>query len=59
MYGLILFFTGFSTLTKEVRQSLNPGEIEMFDAEMTQRQIIGLLLLAVPVFSFIWWLIID
>lgn len=59
VYGLILFFTGFSTLTKEVRQSLNPGEIEMFDAEMTQRQIIGLLLLAVPVFSFIWWLIID
>jgi len=59
VYGLILFVTGFATLPKEVRQSLNPSEIESFDAEMTQRQIIGLLLLAVPVFSFIWWLIIN
>jgi hypothetical protein len=59
VYGLILFVTGFSTLPKEVRQSLNPKEIELFDEEMTQRQIIGLLLLFVPVFSFIWWLIID
>ena len=59
VYGLILFFTGFATLPKEVRQSLNPAEIEMFDQEMTQRQVIGLLLLFVPVFSFIWWLIID
>jgi hypothetical protein len=59
IYGLILFVTGFSTLPKEVRQSLNPKEIELFDEEMTQRQIVGLLLLAVPVFSFIWWLIIN
>jgi hypothetical protein len=59
VYGLILFVTGFATLPKEVRQSLNPAEIENFDAEMTQRQIVGLLLLAIPVFSFIWWLIIN
>lgn len=59
VYGLILFITGFATLPKEVRQSLNPGEIERFDAEMTQRQIVGILLLLVPVFSFIWWLIIN
>jgi hypothetical protein len=59
VYGLILFVTGFATLPKEVRQSLNPKEIELFDAEMTQRQIIGLLLLFVPIFSFIWWLIIN
>ena len=59
VYGLILFVTGFATLPKEVRQSLNPAEIENFDQEMTQRQIVGLLLLAVPVFSFIWWLIIN
>ena len=59
VYGAILFVTGFGTLPKEVRQSLNPTEIEQFDAEMTQRQIIGILLLFVPVFSFIWWLIID
>ena len=58
VYGLILFVTGFNTLPKEVKQGLNSDEIEMFDAEMTQRQIIGLLLLAVPVFSFIWWLIL-
>ena len=57
-YGLILFATGFSTLPKEVRQNLNPAEIENFDAEQTQKQIIGLLLLFVPVFSFIWWLIL-
>ena len=59
IYGSILFVTGFSTLPKEVRQSLNSGEIERFDEEMTQRQIVGLLLLFVPVFSFIWWLIIN
>jgi hypothetical protein len=58
VYGLILFVTGFNTLPKEVKQSLNSNEVEMFDAEMTQRQIIGLLLLAVPVFSFVWWLIL-
>ena len=59
VYGLILFVTGFATLPKEVRQSLNPKEIELFDEEMTHRQIVGLLLLFVPIFSFIWWLIID
>ena len=38
LYGLILFITGFATLPKEVRQSLNPNEIELFDQEMTQRR---------------------
>jgi cytochrome c oxidase assembly protein Cox11 len=57
LYGLILFLTGFSTLPKEVRQSLNPNEIELFDQEMTHRQIIGLLLLSVPVFSLMVYLI--
>ena len=46
--GLILFFTGFNELPKQVRQSLNPQEIELFEQEMTYRQIWGLLLLAVP-----------
>jgi len=59
VYGLILFITGFSTIPKDVRQTLNSREIEIFDEEMTQRQIVGLLLLFVPVFSFIWWLIIN
>ena len=59
VYGLTLFITGFSTIPKDVRQTLNPQEIEIFDEEMTQRQIVGLLLLFVPVFSFIWWLIIN
>ena len=59
VYGLALFITGFARLPKEVRQSLNPKEIEVFEEEMTQRQIVGLLLLFVPVFSFIWWLIIN
>lgn len=58
VYGLLLFVTGFSTLPKEVRKTLNVNEIENFDAEQTQKQIIGLLLLAVPVFSFMWWLIL-
>ena len=57
LYGLILFLTGFSTLPKEVRQSLNPNEIELFDQEMTHRQIVGLLLLSVPVFSLMVYLI--
>ena len=57
LYGLILFITGFATLPKEVRQSLNPTEIELFDQEMTQRQIVGLLLLSVPVFSLMVYLI--
>ena len=46
--GLILFFTGFSELPKQVRQSLNPQEIELYEQEMTHRQIWGLLLLAIP-----------
>jgi hypothetical protein len=46
--GLILFFTGFSELPKQVRQSLNPQEIELFEQEMTHRQICGLLLLSIP-----------
>ena len=58
VYGFILFVSGFNSLPKEVRQSLNSVEIENFDAEQTQKQIIGLLLLAVPVFSFLWWLIL-
>ena len=58
VYGMILFVTGFNALPREVRQSLNPSEIENFEAEQTQKQVIGLLLLAVPVFSFIWWLIL-
>lgn len=59
VYGLVLFITGFASLPKEVRQSLNPSEIERFETEMFQRQTVGILLLFVPVFSFIWWLIID
>lgn len=59
VYGSILFITGFASLPKEVRQSLNPREIERFETEMFQRQTVGILLLFVPVFSFIWWLIID
>jgi len=46
--GLILFFTGFNELPKQVRQTLNPQEIELFEQEMTHRQIWGLLLLAIP-----------
>jgi hypothetical protein len=46
--GLVLFFTGFSELPKQVRQSLNPQEIELYEQEMTHRQIWGLLLLAIP-----------
>ena len=46
--GLVLFFTGFSELPKPVRQTLNPQEIELYEQEMTNRQIWGLLLLAVP-----------
>lgn len=57
LYGLILFITGFNELPKEVRQSLNPNEIELFDQEMTYRQIVGLLLLSVPVFSLMVYLI--
>jgi hypothetical protein len=46
--GLVLFFTGFNELPKQVRQSLNPQEIELFEQEMTHRQIWGLLLLTIP-----------
>lgn len=57
LYGLILFLTGFNTLAKEVRQSLPPQDIEMFEEEMTHRQIIGLLLLTIPVFSLMVYLL--
>lgn len=57
LYGLLLFISGFSTLPKEVRQSLNPAEIEGFDEEMTYRQIVGLLLLFFPTMVLIVWLL--
>lgn len=57
VYGLILFITGFNSLPKEVRQSLPPNEIELFEEEMTHRQIVGLLLLVVPIFSLMVYLI--
>ena len=55
--GLILFFTGFNELPKQVRQSLNPQEIELYEQEMTHRQIWGLLLLAIPTLVLLIYLI--
>ena len=55
--GLVLFFTGFSELPKQVRQSLNPQEIELYEQEMISRQIWGLLLLAVPTVALFVYLI--
>jgi len=55
--GLILFFTGFSELSKQVRQQLNPQEIELYEQEMVTRQIWGLLLLAIPTFVTLIYLI--
>ena len=55
--GLILFFTGFSELPKQVRQSLNPQEIELYEQEMVHRQIWGLLLLAIPTVVLLIYLI--
>jgi hypothetical protein len=55
--GLLLFFTGFSELPKQVRQQLNPQEIELYEQEMIARQIWGLLLLAIPTFVTLIYLI--
>ena len=55
--GLILFFTGFSELPKQVRQTLNPQEIELYEQEMTHRQIWALLLLAIPTVVLLIYLI--
>ena len=55
--GLLLFFTGFSELPKQVRQSLNPQEIELYEQEMVHRQIWGLLLLAIPTLVLLIYLI--
>ena len=55
--GLVLFFTGFNELPKQVRQSLNPQEIELFEQEMTHRQIWGLLLLTIPTLVLLVYLI--
>jgi uncharacterized membrane protein len=55
--GLVLFFTGFSELPKQVRQSLNPQEIELYEQEMIHRQIWGLLLLAIPTLVLLIYLI--
>jgi hypothetical protein len=55
--GLILFFTGFSELPKQVRQSLNPQEIELYEQEMVYRQIWGLLLLSIPTLVLIVYLV--
>ena len=55
--GLLLFFTGFSELPKQVRQSLNQQEIELFEQEMTHKQIWGLLLLTIPTVVLLVYLI--
>jgi hypothetical protein len=55
--GLILFFTGFSELPKQVRQTLNPQEIELYEQEMISRQIWGLLLLSIPTLVLFIYLI--
>lgn len=55
--GLTLFFTGFSELPKQVRQQLNPREIELYEQEMVYRQIWGLLLLAIPMLVLFVYLI--
>lgn len=55
--GLTLFFTGFSELPKQVRQQLNPQEIELFEQEMVHRQIWGLLFLAIPTLLLLVYLI--
>lgn len=55
--GLILFFTGFSELSKQVRQQLNPQEIELYEQEMVARQIWGLLLLAIPILALFVYLL--
>lgn len=55
--GLLLFFTGFSELPKQVRQSLNPQEIELYEQEMVARQIWGLLLLAIPILALFVYLL--
>ena len=55
--GLILFFTGFSELSKQVRQQLNPQEIELYEQEMIARQIWGLLLLAIPILALFVYLL--
>jgi uncharacterized membrane protein len=55
--GLVLFFTGFSELPKQVRQSLNPQEIELYEQEMVARQIWGLLLLVIPILALFVYLL--
>lgn len=55
--GLILFITGFSELSKQVRQQLNPQEIELYEQEMVVRQIWGLLLLATPILALFIYLL--
>ena len=55
--GLVLFFTGFSELPKPVRQTLNPQEIELYEQDMTHRQICGLLLLSIPMLVLFVYLI--
>jgi hypothetical protein len=55
--GLVLFFTGFSELPKQVRQQLNPQEIELYEQEMVARQIWGLLLLAAPILALFVYLL--
>jgi flagellar biogenesis protein FliO len=44
-------------LSKEAKTNMPPDHIEQYYAEMSQRRMIGQLLLAIPVFSFVVWLI--
>lgn len=57
VYGAFFLFTGMQELGKEAKTNMPPDHIEQYHVEMSQRRIIGQLLLAVPLFSFMVWLI--
>jgi hypothetical protein len=57
VYGSFFLVTGMHELSKEAKTNMPPDHIEQYYAEMSQRRMIGQLLLAIPVFSFVVWLI--
>lgn len=57
VYGVIIWISGQTELTPEVRKNLPPEAIESIYEELQQRCLVGLLMIVIsmfPVMTYLW-----
>lgn len=57
VYGMIIWISGQTELTPEVRKNLPPEAIESIYEELQQRCLVGLLMIVIsmfPVMTYLW-----